>query len=61
MKVCPESGAVCDLAECKPTTACWVRDTLTPLSKAALTPAPTPCPYCGAESNIRCCEFGRDR
>jgi hypothetical protein len=20
-----------------------------------------PCPYCGAELNVRCCEFGRDR
>jgi hypothetical protein len=22
---------------------------------------PQPCVYCGAGSNIRCCEFGRDR
>lgn len=24
-------------------------------------PADRPCAYCGAEDNLRCCEFGRDR
>lgn len=32
-------------------------------ARRAAAPAtpPRPCVYCGAETNIRCCEFGRDR